>query len=805
MSRSAVGPPGKEKPGPHPGAGLSQKLEDATPTNSHRVYRQSAVSAHIPSLPDDVDNLTAALEYGKPGLYLLPVEPETKNPGSRVGKDWQHKSSRDPDVLTAWLAGTSDGIAIDLGRSGLVGIDVDKPELMPQWLQTALTESGAPFQSTRPDTPGRGHYIFRQPDGRRIGCSTGKLAGIGLDVKGCGGVIIVAPTMHPDGGEYRWQNTGEIPVLPDEIADKTTDARDRESAATDSEVRKFLDTHTDASISSQMNGWISKWKTAIAQHDSRHKTMVAIMPWAMEEARCGYVSARGASEVLRSLFITAKTRREYNGTAPMTEARANAAFDGILAWGIGQAMQHPIAELRERRRNGAQQETSAPVGDVLAGMRNGNWLDAQQFPPLHYHVPYIVPEGLGFLVGPPKSLKSWMVAGIALGCAAGSKVLGSLEVTQRPVLYLALEDGDRRLQDRFRRILDNAPIPEHVNYITQAQPGDVIPIITAFLERHPDSRPLISIDTFGKIKPPKRPGQESYQADYEIVSALKNAIETRSGASFLIVHHTRKMEATDFIDVLSGTQGLAGAADFVLVLKRKRLADDAILAVTGRDIPEREYALRLEDQVLWRLDGYDLDTAAAAAESRRQQAADANLGDISQMVSTFVNSRSVTELDDVMAKFGPDPETTDLTGIAKRRKAFAQTLRRLAEADRIVKLGPGIYRPAIQDEACEDDEVDADQTQKIKLHGFTLKNNQEEHLPASTSKLHELHQPRADTHPMASDDIARIDGQQSVDRATQQTCAGCEQQLLAPHSIERGFCERCRRDQLATSEHGADR
>ena len=66
---------------------------------------------------------------------------------------------------------------------------------------------------------------------------------------------------------------------------------------------------------------------------------------------------------------------------------------------------------------------------------------------------------------------------------------------------------------------------------------------------------------------------------------------------------------------MSGSQGIAGSADCVLVLSRKRHSDEAVLSVTGRDIAEAEYALNSDDG-LWRLDGTTLADAAKTAETR---------------------------------------------------------------------------------------------------------------------------------------------------------------------------------------------
>lgn len=313
--------------------------------------------------------------------------------------------------------------------------------------------------------------------------------------------------------------------------------------------------------------------------------------------------------------------------------------------------------------------------DVLRGMRNGSWLDAQEFPPLQYVVPGIVSEGLGLVAGPPKVGKSWFVTGLALAVAAARGIaLGRIPVQQRPVLYQALEDGDRRMQHRCRQILANQPIPDGFNYITKAKTYEVIPMIMEFLARHPGRAPLVILDTLGKVKPPKRPGEDPYSLDYAIGSQLKDAIDSTPGASLLVVHHTRKADSSDFVDTVSGTHGIAGAADFILVLSRKRHQNDALLAVTGRDIVEAEYALRVDDGI-WQLDGPGLEAAAVAARERREQG---QLGDRALEVVAFVNGRKETR-------------AADLTEISIDQAQARVYLNRLADSGRILKTGRGLY------------------------------------------------------------------------------------------------------------------
>jgi hypothetical protein len=116
----------------------------------------------IPEIPADADNLTAALLYGAAGLYVGPARRGSKHPGSVLGDNWQSQTSRDPDQIAAWFAGTDDDVFLHAGRSGLVVFDVDYFDKVPAVLARHL--DAAPYQSSRPEVPGRGHYLFQQPE-----------------------------------------------------------------------------------------------------------------------------------------------------------------------------------------------------------------------------------------------------------------------------------------------------------------------------------------------------------------------------------------------------------------------------------------------------------------------------------------------------------------------------------------------------------------------------------------------------------------------------------------------------------------
>ena len=245
-----------------------------------------------------------------------------------------------------------------------------------------------------------------------------------------------------------------------------------------------------------------------------------------------------------------------------------------------------------------------------------SWLMAQKFPPVQYVVPGIVPEGMTLLVAAPKIGKSWMVLGLALELSNGGDAFGCIPVGKpRPVLYLALEDGQRRLQDRLK-MLRPSEVSHRLEFVTELGEAKVVETIRDYMTKFAGLDPVVILDTLGKVMPPAGNASQ-YGHDYRVLSALKETADAVPGSSLVIVHHTRKSEGGDFLDAVSGTQGIAGAADTVLVLKRDRHDKTATLQVTSRDAEEGEYSLTMTEGT-WNLNGGDLVSSAAAAQTAKQ-------------------------------------------------------------------------------------------------------------------------------------------------------------------------------------------
>jgi len=227
-----------------------------------------------------------------------------------------------------------------------------------------------------------------------------------------------------------------------------------------------------------------------------------------------------------------------------------------------------------------------------------------EFPELAWVIPDILPEGLILLAGKPKVGKSIMALNTSLAVALGGKALGTVAVDQGEVLYLALEDSPRRLKKRLSLMLKGLSASERLHLVTKWPRLDEggNRRLEEWIKGHPQAR-LIIIDTLAKIRPMRR--GRSYRGDCETLEELK-VIGDRYHVSILLVHHLRKTPSKDRLDEILGTTGLTGSADTVAVLKKGGgLANaTAELRVSGRDIADRELALRFdESNTTWKLLG----------------------------------------------------------------------------------------------------------------------------------------------------------------------------------------------------------
>ncbi|MDO4458878.1 MAG: helicase RepA family protein [Clostridia bacterium] len=208
--------------------------------------------------------------------------------------------------------------------------------------------------------------------------------------------------------------------------------------------------------------------------------------------------------------------------------------------------------------------------------------------------------GTYLFVGAPKLGKSFLMAQIAYHVSTGTK-LWDFPVRKGTVLYLALEDDYHRLQKRMYQMF-GIESTEDLHFAVNAESlgNGLDKQLENFLWDHPKTS-LIIIDTLQKVREVSGDNY-SYANDYEIITKLKNFADEHR-LCLILVHHTRKQQSSDKFDMISGTNGLLGAADGAFLLrKEKRTSNSAVLEVSGRDQQDQKLHLtRNTDRLLWEL------------------------------------------------------------------------------------------------------------------------------------------------------------------------------------------------------------
>ncbi len=159
-----------------------------------------------PNLEDPM--LVAALDYAGKGLRILPLS--GKIPAVAGGHGYLD-ASNDPDQIRAWWTeypGSNIGLA--MRPNGLLALDVDPRNGGDATLKQIIDEHGPLPNTWKQETGGGGwHFVFRH-DGRSYGSP-----GPGIEIKD-NGYIVVAPSKHPDTGEfYKWLTLLDRDLLAD--------------------------------------------------------------------------------------------------------------------------------------------------------------------------------------------------------------------------------------------------------------------------------------------------------------------------------------------------------------------------------------------------------------------------------------------------------------------------------------------------------------------------------------------------------------------------------------------------------------
>lgn len=294
---------------------------------------------------------------------------------------------------------------------------------------------------------------------------------------------------------------------------------------------------------------------------------------------------------------------------------------------------------------------------------------AKTFPPLRCFVEDLLAEGLTILAGKPKKGKSYLALDMSLSIAVGRQAFMKFPTERAKVLYVSLEDGERRLQRRLLQIQSNLKTPDGLDFLhTFPRLGDgALEALTHYARQYQ----VIIIDVIGRILPAQTQTRKSlseYQEITDVLGPIQQLAQDQRMAVVLI-DHLRKASVDDDGDAIMGSQGKIGAADHALIYGRKGEEKDGVLKVISRDLEEDKYVLSLVDghlEFLGKGEVYELDS-----EQNR-------------IISILEEEGRPMAIPEIMKALGINGDT--------HYKRFRMVMSRLYAEDRVGRTKRGHYR-----------------------------------------------------------------------------------------------------------------
>lgn len=562
------------------------------------------------SSPAGVDNsfLTFAAKHD---FALFPMPYGSKAPFGIIAS-FAHDFSRSPEQWQAWRAAHKCNFGIVAGPSRIIAVDVDVAEAgetvawqyWSEWCTSRGLPAYAPYcRSAR----GGWHIAFQLPADfdlttlRQVPL-IGPIEGVSkkaiIDLR-VGNGFVVAPESFYNGiakgeasGMYRLLPDAQAHPAPDALLAACaraprTGATARASTADANDTQKVLEWMAEHDCFASYHAWLEAGLILRAEFGDDpgfslwQITNDGTCSAEPEAAKWQSFSAEPSADGVG--IGTLRKRAKDAGCPHFIGTSAAAMFDGV-----------------------AQMVASIPSPPLAPTAQNAATLLARSFAPVRYVIPGYIAEGCSILAGKPKIGKSWFVLDAALAVAGGNsgRAFG-VQAESGNVLYLALEDNERRLKSRIRKVL--GPFeggPERFEYRTEWPRADEggLDAIETWIKSVPKAT-LVIVDVLARFRP-MATGRNTaaYDADYAAISGLQG-LASKYSVAIVIVHHLRKNAAdNDPFDKVSGTLGLSGAADTILIIDRE--GQGIVLYGRGRDIEEIETAITFEkSSCRWRVMG----------------------------------------------------------------------------------------------------------------------------------------------------------------------------------------------------------
>lgn len=522
--------------------------------------------------------LEHALEYAALGLRVLPLHHILPDGTCSCGAHACASPGKHPRTTSGVKAATTDPVMIERwwsadpeanigiatgAESGCFVIDVDEKSGGYDSLAEACAKYGDINDTWYAETGGGGlHFYFKHPGGV-VKNKVGALKGI--DIRGDGGYVVAPPSNHKSGRSYKWATEPGINELLPLPAPWEQALR---------ELGVFGDPAPQP----------GEYRVEPVPEQIMQGTRDEII---FKTASSLRAKGLGFDEILASIRVTNLQRCK----PPLTEEEVIAKVTQACKYPPGTSLQFEKAVEQPKPEKPRMEFKPYKV----------NTLDPSTFPEVEFVWQDILPVGLCLLVGPPKFGKSFMSLGILNAVARGEPYLGH-DTNAGDVLYMALEDRPSRIWKRLRQI-DPRPAPDEIEAIHDVPRigPELSEDITSWVKSHARPR-LVIVDILGKVRNGTKRNETLYQADTNELGELKKVADDNNICVLLIHHNTKQKELDDIFDSTSGTQGVNGAMDAVLVLsgeRREATVTNARLSITGRDSEAGAINLSFDENCVW--------------------------------------------------------------------------------------------------------------------------------------------------------------------------------------------------------------
>jgi Bifunctional DNA primase/polymerase, N-terminal/AAA domain/Primase C terminal 1 (PriCT-1) len=502
-----------------------------------------------------------AIAYRRADFSVIPIKPMEKKP--LVAWEPYQKEPAPEETIKFWFSNWPDAnLAIVTGAvSDCVVIDLDSEEAKEKFkslLRSDLSE--VPRSRT-----GKGWQLFFKHPGVNVqnGVRVARIPG--LDTRGDGGYVVVPPSIHPNGKQYKWEValSRELPKLPGELLGFLTTASSQSGA------------HERVNTSEALKG---------VPEGQRDETVFKLA--------CKLRSVDVPRDISERLILEAAANCE----PPFPER--------IALEKVARVYSKYTPKQRE-------QTNSKQPGHGFSLVSAKDILTADE-PETSWLWEGILPSGgMSLLVAKPKVGKTTLAFNLAIATARGAPFL-ERSTAQGSVVYLALEEkkGETKKKLEAAGVADE-PLVFHFGSAPLEAMKRVEELIRA------TSAKLLIIDVLQKF---------CRLRDLNDYAQVANALEPLLAAArkqdchILLTHHAGKKERPDGDDILGSTGLLGGVDTSIIIKKREKRRTFSTIQRYGDDVEET--VLELDQDGTLRALGSkaDLDideTAALVGEALR--------------------------------------------------------------------------------------------------------------------------------------------------------------------------------------------